>query len=139
MLLPEYHTPDAYIIRTDFSNEEGWTRICDEIRESLNDLETNVCFVEDRQFDKASIGDLLPVLQGNPFYSFAMVIDYDSIASAEFTVMVVDLFEEPGRIFRVTPAAMPSVQANLWLANMDFEDYAGSVDPDGVFRGFEQS
>ena len=34
------------------------------------------------------------------------------------------------------PEQMPNVRANLWLANMDFEEFADSVDWDGVFRGF---
>jgi len=29
------------------------------------------------------------------------------------------------------------VENNLSLANMDFEEFADSVDADGVFRGFE--
>ena len=31
-----------------------------------------------------------------------------------------------------------AIQINLSLANMDFEDFSGSVDPDGIFRGFER-
>jgi hypothetical protein len=28
------------------------------------------------------------------------------------------------------------IENNLSLANMDFEEFAEAVDPDGVFRGF---
>ena len=29
------------------------------------------------------------------------------------------------------------IEANLSIANMDFEEFADSVGPDGVFRGFD--
>jgi hypothetical protein len=32
--------------------------------------------------------------------------------------------------------AIQSIQNNLSIANMDFEEFANSVDDDGVFRGF---
>src|ERR1700722_6041788 len=32
MLLSENDTPDVYVIRTDFSDAEGWTRVSEEIR-----------------------------------------------------------------------------------------------------------
>ena len=139
MLLPEKDDPDVYVIRADFSNAGGWQAICRAIRESLNEDGMKVQFIEDRDFDGASPQDLLPVLEGNPFYSFAFIIDGVSIESPEFPILVLDLLTEPGRTFRVIPSNVGNVHANLWLANMDFEDYADSVDPDGVFRGFAES
>ena len=49
---------------------------------------------------------------------------------------MVDLYEEPGRTFRVIPAEIWSVDNNLSIANMDFAEFADAVEPDGVFRGF---
>jgi hypothetical protein len=39
--------------------------------------------------------------------------------------------------FRVVPAEMWSVQNNLSIANLDWEDFAGSLDDEGICRGFE--
>ena len=136
MLLPEKHDPDVYVIRTDFSNAGGWQAICHAISESANELEMQVQFIENQEFDGASPQELLPMLEGNAFYSFAFLIDRVSIESPEFPILVLDLFTEPGRTFRAIPTYIPSIHANLWLANMDFEDYADSVDPNGIFRGF---
>jgi hypothetical protein len=138
MLLPEQDSPDAYVIRTDFSNDGGWQDTCHAIRQELSELETNVQFIEDPAYDGASPQDLLPVLEGNPVHSFVFIIDRASMASPEFPVLVMDLITEPGRTFRVIPSKMPNVEANLWLANMDYADYADSVDADGVFRGFPE-
>jgi hypothetical protein len=47
-----------------------------------------------------------------------------------------DLHREPGRTFRVIPSEVWGIENNLWLANMEFAEFADSVDPDGIFRGF---
>ena len=136
MLLPEKDDPDVYVIRTDFSSAERWQEICDAIRESLDDLEMKAHYIEDRKLDGASPEDLLPLLEGNPCHCSAFIIDRTSMESPEFPIIVMDLFTEPGRTFRLIPEQMPNVRANLCLANMDFEEFADSVDSDGVFRGF---
>ena len=44
-----------------------------------------------------------------------------------------------GRSFRCVAGEVASIAANLAIANMDFSDFADSVEDDGVFRGFEPS
>jgi hypothetical protein len=34
------------------------------------------------------------------------------------------------------PSEIQSIENNLSLANMDFEEFAESADKDGIFRGF---
>ena len=51
-------------------------------------------------------------------------------------IVVIDLFGEPGRTFRVIPSEIWSIENNLSIGNMDFDEFADSVDPDGIFRGF---
>jgi len=60
-----------------------------------------------------------------------------TLTNAEHPILVVDLWETPGRTFRVIPARMWSVENNLSLANMDFHEFAESAGADGVFRGFD--
>jgi hypothetical protein len=67
---------------------------------------------------------------------FAFIADGDAIAGPEQVVLVVDLGDEPGRSFRVTPSEAWGVENNLSTANMGFEEFADAVDEDGVFRGF---
>jgi hypothetical protein len=40
------------------------------------------------------------------------------------------------RTFRAVLSTIQSIENNLSLANMDFEDFVNSVGKDGVFRGF---
>ena len=63
-------------------------------------------------------------------------MDHSTFADPEHPVLVVDLYSDPGRTFRVIPSQMWGVENNLSLANMDFEEFADAVDKDGVFRGF---
>jgi len=44
--------------------------------------------------------------------------------------------QQYGRTFRAIASEVPSTEASLFVANMDFHDFADSVDHDGVFRGF---
>ena len=48
------------------------------------------------------------------------IMDRTAIQGPEFPVLVVDLFDEPGRTFHVVPSQIQGVQNNLSIANMDF-------------------
>lgn len=47
-----------------------------------------------------------------------------------------DLSGEPGSTFRTSPTRIQTIQNNLSIGNMGFEDFAADVDGDGVFRHF---
>jgi hypothetical protein len=57
---------------------------------------------------------------------------------SEHPVLIVDLFERSGREFRAIPSTVQSIENNLSLANMDFEEFAEAVDDDRIFRGFSR-
>jgi len=52
-------------------------------------------------------------------------------------VRVVDLSPEGSLPFRCAATQLWSVDSNLNLANMDWEEFATAVDAVGVFRGFD--
>ena len=58
------------------------------------------------------------------------------MAEPDHPLLVLDTRIEPGRSFRALPSQVQSIENNLSIANMDWEDFAGAVDADGVFRGF---
>jgi hypothetical protein len=68
-------------------------------------------------------------------YGFSFLVIVDTVAAGS-AVLVIDLLHEPGRTFRAAPSEVQSIENNLSLANMDFFEFAESVGPDGVFRGF---
>lgn len=87
-----------------------------------------------------TIEGLLDVIgEPPPYYMF--LVDAETVRNPEIPIVAVDTGpdqpERPrGRTFRVIPTEMCSVENNLSLANMDFEDFADSAGEDGVFRGF---
>ena len=92
--------------------------------------------VSDRQFDGLTVEQLVALAAQGGNRTFAFIADRMTLASPEFPVLVVDLYDEPGRTFRVIPGEMWGVENNLSIANMAYHEFAESVDPDGIFRGF---
>jgi hypothetical protein len=125
---PEFH---ALVVRTDFTDDAAWLDVCELIEASdCEGYTPTLLRVEDLAYDGASVADLLR----NPGLEYAFVVDSRTIADPERPVLVVDVESE--QTFRTIPAEVCAIDANLGIANMDFEEFAGAVDPDGVFRGF---
>jgi uncharacterized protein DUF6924 len=65
------------------------------------------------------------------------VVDAIAMSNPEHPVLVVNLNARvDARSFRALPRKVQSIQNNLSLANMDYDEFATSAGGDGVFRGF---
>jgi len=95
--------------------------------------------MSDRDFDGTSTQQVLTLLRKDSNHTFMFIVDQETLARDDRPVLVIDLFVEPGRTFRVIPSAMWSVENSLSLANMDFAEFADSADEDGIFRGFPEA
>lgn len=129
-------TEDSLVLRTDFSSEQAWDALCFELRKPVGEFQAYVTFISDPENDGATIDDIVAALQEDAEHSFLFVVDAETFSHEENPILVLDLHHEPGRSFRAIPRAVQSIENNLSIANMDFEDFADSVDEDGVFRGF---
>ncbi len=87
----------------------------------------------------AQLIELKPSGEQRGEHSFAFLADATSHTNPEHPILVVELRENPGQVFRVIPTELWSVENNLALGNMDFKDFAQSVDADGVFRGWPKT
>ena len=127
------------MLRTDFSDDSAWRAVCAAIRPSPGDgFLREPDLVEDRSFEAAAVADLIAAAAAAGQYrAFMFVVDGVTIRDADHPVLVIDLADQPGRTFRVIPSEMWSVENNLSLANMDFDEFAEAVDASGIFRGFE--
>ncbi|HEX3049966.1 MAG TPA: hypothetical protein VHP83_04870 [Aggregatilineaceae bacterium] len=132
--LPE--TEQSLVLRTDFSDDAAWQSLCAAIEAPVGDFRAYVEFVSDPAFDGLTLDQVLALHPQGAGRTFMFIVDQRAISDPEHPIRVVDLYEEPGRTFRVIPSAMWSVENNLSLANMDFFEFAEVVDSDGVFRGF---
>jgi len=129
-------TQDSLLLRTDFSDDSAWHVVCTAVQAPVGDFRAYVECVSDPAFAGVTPAELPPLQPERAYHSFVFLVDGVALSSPEHPIVVVDLFEEPGRWFRVVPSEAWAVQNNLSLANMDFADFADNVAADGVFRGF---
>ena len=131
-------TENSLALRTDFSDEPAWESICAAITKPVGDFRAYVDFVIDPGYDGLTAEQLPAILSEDSHRTFAFIIDRLALSHPDHPILVVDLYNEPGRTFRVIPSEMWVVENNLSIANMDFEEFADAVDGDGVFRGFPE-
>lgn len=137
--IPE--TEYALVLRTDFSDQRTWERICAMIGEPVGDFHflAYVEFLDDMQYADITKEQLLELIAKNYSHSFIIVVDQIAISNPQHPLLIVDLYERSGREFRAVPSEIQGIENNLSIANMDFDEFADSVDADGIFRGFPKN
>jgi hypothetical protein len=132
------NTENALVLRTEFSDDAAWQAVCAAIREPVDGFLAYVDFLDDPRYDGVTAGQVVGAVPPEYEHSFIFIVDDVTLSRPDHPILVVDLLDEPGRTFRAIPSCMASIENNLSIANMAFEDYAESVDPDGVHRGFRE-
>ena len=128
---------DTLLLRTDFSDDDAWADLCEAIQQpSEEGFRAFVDCISDPTYDGLTVEQLVILAPKGGDYTFAFLADRVTLTNPELPVLVVDLYDEPGRTFRVIPSELWGVENNLSLANMDYAEFAECVDADGVFRGF---
>jgi hypothetical protein len=128
---------EALVVRTDFSADGAWDALRAALYSPSRDgFLANVALVDDRSYESLTPGQALDLIPAGYQHPLLVLADSVAVASTELPLLVVDLRGERGRCVRVVAAELWSIENNLSGANMDFEDFAGAVDDDGVFRGF---
>ncbi len=142
-----FHLPDgeSLFIRTDFSSDAAWLETLNAAQQPW-DLGggavsyANITPVDERRFEGMTVDTFEKQLPAPPPY-YLFIADTRTLTDPEHPILVVDTSRMNESVvgfqtFRVAPSELASVENNLSLANMDFEDFSTNVDPDGVFRGF---
>ncbi|WP_433264685.1 DUF6924 domain-containing protein [Actinosynnema sp. CS-041913] len=131
----------SVLVRTWFGDDAAWECLVRLVRTPSDDgFLANVTPVDDLAFAGLGAEALKAEQRPGPLVSF--LADRRTLVHAEFPVLAVWVLPRgPGdrrddRPFRVLPSELWSVENNINLANMDWADFAGSVDTGGVFRGF---
>lgn len=140
MRKPLPRSENTLLIRTEFSKESAWIKLrCASEALSEEGFQANLTVIDDFDYEglsEAQLIELKPFGEQRGEHSFAFLADTTSITNPEYPILVVELCEAPGQTFRVIPSELWSVENNLALGNMDFKDFAQSIDADGVFRGW---
>jgi hypothetical protein len=135
---PIPQTEDALVLRADFGDETAWKKICAIIQKPVGvfRFRANVHFLDDPQYAGIDKEQLLQLTSRDYEHTFIFVADHMAMTHPEHPLLVIDLYESSGQSFRAIPRQVQSIENNLSIANMDFEDFAGSADADGIFRDF---
>lgn len=130
-------TDNSLLLRTNFTDDLAWNSLCDVIQKPNEEgfLAYFDC-VSDSSYDGLTIERLTNIAINNEKHSFICVADRTTLTDPEQPILVIDCYDQPRRTFRVIPSEVWGVENNLSISNMNFEEFADSCDPNGVFRGF---
>ncbi|MFD9247358.1 DUF6924 domain-containing protein [Streptomyces sp. NPDC059556] len=151
-------TFDAVVIRTDFSDDERWDAVVEELRRPWGpsgEYPSTVRVVDAPAWSGATADEVLAVVDEDEYLSVAFLADRRTMESpARALLALTTTWEDEGdldpvyyqelidspepREFRTAPAAVHEIHVNLTLGNMDFAEFAGaaSAEPDQVLRPF---
>jgi len=133
-------TDHSLLLRTDFSDDDAWTALCAAVQvPSEEGFLASVDCISDPAYDGLTVEQLVALAPKGGDHAFVFIADRLALTGPERPVLVVDLYDEPGRTFRVIPREMWGVENNLSIANMDYSEFADNTDPDGIFRGFPRT
>lgn len=126
----------SLLVRTDFTSDDAWQHVSDEAqRESEDGFLAYLEPVSDPAFDGATWQEVKEAVPANDHgASVLFIADRTALATPDHPVLVVDLLSD-ARPFRCIPAELWSVENNLNIANMGWDDFASEVDENGVYRG----
>jgi len=127
----------ALLLRTDFSCDEKWKKCVHIIRQPGEDFFCNMDFIDDVIFSGKNHQEILGQIPNEYLYPVIFIADKITFLSDDFPCLVLGINQyNRGLSFRAAACVLASVENNLGIANMDFEDFADAVESDGVFRGF---
>jgi len=125
----------AIIIRSDYSDDAVWNEIRRMIATPVDGFEAYVAYAEDPSYAALTSPQVVE-LYSEAGLSYAIVVDSRTISDPEHPLLIIDIFDDAHPEFRAIPMAIQSVENNLSIANMDFDEFANAADGDGVFRNF---
>ncbi|WP_218643808.1 DUF6924 domain-containing protein [Paenarthrobacter ureafaciens] len=129
-------TDDSLLIRTAFEREETWIKAM-LTATSPDDagFHAYVQVVDDSGWDGVCWEDVRQAVTATGSQASVLFVVDEEALDPGYPILVVDLVGDKGT-FRCIASEVGNVENNLNIANMDWEDFAGQVDDDGVFRGF---
>ncbi|MEP7289777.1 MAG: hypothetical protein ABI947_28845 [Chloroflexota bacterium] len=130
--------PNSLVLRTDYSDESAWQAICASIEQPAKEFKAHINFVSNPEYAGITTEQVISLIPQGWNHTFIFIVDRTTMSDPEHPILVMDLYTELGRMFRVIPSEIGNIENNLSLANMDFEDFADTTDQEGIFRGFRR-
>jgi len=127
------------VIRTDYRDDAAWDRLRVALATGGSEgSRGGVDLVEDQGLADLSVEEVLARLPPGLAHPVLFVVDDRALQTPGGAVVVVEPADVAPCQFRAALDQVAAINNNLSLANMDFNDFADSTDPDGVFRGFDE-
>lgn len=139
MPLPQPDDLTSLVLRTHFGDEGAW----DEVRAALDAASEypQATYASELRFAGVGVEALLTeeaAADEDDQIGYMFLADAVTMNNPGHPLLAVDLWDEPGRTFRVPARWFPDISANLSIANMDFAEFADAADGSGTFRGFDE-
>lgn len=130
MRLPKTWDMTSLVIRTDFGSDASW----EEVQAAINEPAEHPIptYVDDPAYEHLAVQTLIEA-EASPSHVF--LADAVTMEREDHPLLVVDLYDEPGRTFRVRARSYGEISVNLCLANLDFLDFAEMADELGGVIG----
>ena len=124
------------LLRTDHTRPDRWAALlaCIETPTDAG-FQAYVAVLTDPELEGLTEQEIRRLPRANDAGSFVLVADVRAQADDDFPILVMDISGRGRPSFRVACKCLWAVQNNLSLANMDWEEFSGATDTDGVYRG----
>ncbi|MDX3077668.1 DUF6924 domain-containing protein [Streptomyces sp. MI02-7b] len=136
MALPYADDLASQVLRIDFSDDSAW----EALRMAIDAADdTAATYIDDKCFADASIQTLVDedaASEEDDKITYVFLADAVTMTDPTRPLLSVDLYDDPGRSFRVPVEWNPEISANLSIADMDFADSADCTDGSDTFRGW---
>jgi len=122
------------MIRTDFSDPAGWETLRTAVETpNEDDFLAHVHLVDDQAYRDMTAEQLLPLIGPHSLFIVA-----DRRAISRFGQPLLCIYRDGRRTeqLRVIARELWSIENNISLGNMDWDEFTRAADEDGVFRGF---
>jgi hypothetical protein len=127
-------TAGTLLIRTDFSDQAAWQALHTAVTTPNEDDFLPILHIVDdpayRDLTSEQVVSLAPACQ------LLILADKTAVTASGMPLLVIRPGEPDGDELRVVAEELWSIENNISLANMDWEEFVNAADEDGVFRGF---
>ena len=131
-------TQSTPVLRTDFSDQKAWESLRAAIATPSKDgFLAYVDYLDDPAYRDLTPDQVLALVPEESEHAILIVADATALATPEMPLLAIELWwEDRGRRIRVIAEKLWSIENNLSISNMGFEDFVDAAGEDGVFRGF---
>lgn len=131
--LPE--TAKTPLVRTDYVHPEIWQQLVAAILQPSPDgFLASVDVVENPALADIDPAQLLADARQSARHSLVIFADAATLSHPATPLLCMDV--SSARSVRTVPSELWSIENNLSLGNMDFDEFVNGAGPDGIFRGF---